>query len=33
MSIKDITKILKSHPELVNKWELQNYFTYHQDLY
>ena len=33
MSLKDITKILKSHPGLVNKWKYQKYSTYQQDLY
>ena len=31
MSLKDINKILKSHPELVNKWKSQKYFIYQQD--
>jgi hypothetical protein len=33
MSLKDITKILKSHPGLVNKWKYQKYSTYQQDHY
>ena len=27
MNLKDINKILKSHPELTNKWKFQKYFT------
>lgn len=26
MNLKDINKILKSHPELTNKWKFQKYF-------